>query len=536
MRQQFWVVFLTIFAISCNRGPAPTGMDARQARAIMDDVSDRNKNYQPLTAKDDAMMQRVVEFYNQEGTPNERMEAYYLLGSVYRDLHEAPKAVEAFLKGIDAADTLAEDCRYDILTRLYGQKNNILYRQRLYELALKEEDYIEKYAIAANDTLFIIDSQLKRLGRLYSMGHFGEIASRYFSVIERWGDGKFLNYIARELNTGVLANLEINNISDANRLLSIYEQHSGDVDLLTMESSFPIYYYAKGRLLTALGELDSAEMFFRREMREADWNNRQSAYRGLRELFEQRHQTDSALKYARLQCEAVDSDYQAMVTGNVQNLQQLYDYSRAQADSKQKTEELERERRQGLIVRWVFSLVLALMGFVAYFLYARMKRRLANAKLELERANAALEDKDTEENRQRAMKWQREVDGMRIWNRDSSETPRQRFQGTTVFQLLQQKAREGRVASAKDYEDVRTLLEKGDPMLMGRLKAFASKVSEVEEQTFLLLRMGMTKTEISYLTAHARTSVTSICKRFVTKVIQDQSLSSQESIEWLMKV
>ena len=98
----------------------------------MDDVSRRNLAYEPLTERDDTLMQRVVAYYLEHGTANELMEAYYLLGSVYRDLHEAPRALDAFLDGINAADTTSKECKYSLLARLYGQMSDILHKQSLH--------------------------------------------------------------------------------------------------------------------------------------------------------------------------------------------------------------------------------------------------------------------------------------------------------------------------------------------------------------------------------------------------------------------
>lgn len=128
------LIFGLICLLGCTRQWDSVQMTDYAAREIMDDVAQRNRERETLTERDDTLMQQVVAFYNQRGTSNERMEAYYLLGSVYRDLRDAPKALEAFLNGISVADTLARDCRYDILVRLYGQKNELLCKQKLFSV------------------------------------------------------------------------------------------------------------------------------------------------------------------------------------------------------------------------------------------------------------------------------------------------------------------------------------------------------------------------------------------------------------------
>ena len=91
------------YMLGCRDALRPSALSKEEARAIMDDVSRRNLAYEPLTEHDDTMMQRVVAYYKEHGTAGDVMEAYYLQGSVCRDLREAPRAMEAFLNGINAA-------------------------------------------------------------------------------------------------------------------------------------------------------------------------------------------------------------------------------------------------------------------------------------------------------------------------------------------------------------------------------------------------------------------------------------------------
>lgn len=536
MKQPVFLIFLIACTLSCTRQSDEGDMNVTQARAIMDDISRRNLAMEPLTARDDTMMQRVVEYYNRKGTANERMEAYYLLGSVYRDLHEAPKAVEAFLMGIDAADTLAKNCRYDILTRLYGQEGDILRKQKLYREYIVTSLVSAKYAERTKDSLYALANFWHLMDIHFTYGDYETIVKECWKLLnksKKWG---FIKYAASNLNTSILAHIELGRIEEAQRLIDIYEQESGKVNLKTMECSFPIYYYAKGRLLLAQHKADSAEMFFRRELKEADWNNRQAAYRGLREVYEQKHQADSALKYARLQCEAVDSDYQHNVTANVQNLEQLYDYSRAQEDSHQKQLQLNQTRHRMVAMCWALGLLGLAAIFLFYYLRTRYQQRLSKAELELGQANAALAEKETEENRRVAIARQEELDRLQRWGQLKPKTLRQMYHGESLFQALLGKVRSGMVVSEEELAEVQRRLEAKDATLMRRVYEQVPSFTEIEQQVVLLLRYGLTKTEISVLTAHALSSVSSICNRLYDKSHEHECNSSREAYEWIMNI
>ena len=552
----------------CRDASRPSAIGREEARAIMDDVSRRNLAYETLTEHDDTMMQRAVAYYGEHGTNNELMEAYYLQGSVYRDLREAPRAMEAFLNGINAADTTSADCRYDLLARLYGQKCDILYKQSLHRQSAEEENMVYKYALLAKDTLFMAASQWGRLDKCFAFSDYQTVADECWDVLEESKRMGLYSYGASNLCTSILANMELGRVEDAAKLLSIYEQHSGNVDLATHESSFPIYYYAKGRVLAATGQLDSAEYYYRKELKVQDWDKRQAACRGLHEAFEKLGRADSALKYARLQCEAVDSAYQEMLSQSLQNLHEMYDYTRLQRENNQKELQLQESRRKALYTWCILAFVVTCSLFLFFYLRSLYMQRIARAELKLERANAELEEREnnlaalrdelarvedekerqrltreveqaereTEEQRKVVMDDQKKVDELRRRVRTNSKTLRQQYFSMPLFQSMLCKIKVNSIATERDYELIQGALLEKDAGLLHRFRELLPKASETELHAFLLLRFGMTKTEAGLLMAHSQSAMSNICNRLFHKVHARKCASSAEAYEWLLKL
>ena len=568
MKNIFFIFTLVFCAVSCYRSKDYSDMSKEEVQTIMQDVSERNRTYQRLTERDDTMMQRVVAYYKEHGRGNELMEAYYLLGSVYRDLHEGPKAMEAFLMGIGVADTQSMNCDYGVLTKLYTQKVELLDKQRLYKQAAEEEKSVYRYAVMANDSLFALSSLWSRLGTLYLMKDYNTASDECKELMEKSKKWGLFTYAAGQLIPSVLANIELQRLEDAQVLMDVYEKYSGDVDPINNESSFPIYYYTKGRLLLAQNKLDSAKIFFRREMKENDWNNKQSAYRGLHEVFKEEGKIDSAYKYARLQCDAVDSAYQEMLSTNIQNLHELYDYNRAQNDSHQKTMQLEKEHQRMVRVRWVLAFVIMTSLFLFYYIRARYEKRMARAELELERASneheeaeyrllelqkqwglaeddeqrARLEqemrqaEEETTAQRKRVQSKQQELDELRRRVRLTQKDLRQRRFEQPLFGRLLRKAKERETVTEEDYAEILAFLLRDDKTLMERFHTVAPVATDMERDVFLLMRMGLTKTEIGSLTSHASNSVSMTLNRLFRKVRGRGPENSAESDEWLLGI
>ena len=93
-----------------------TGLSIRQ---LMYKTSAQNKLY--LKMPSDTIFQSVVDYYAKYGTANDRMKSLYLMGCIYRDMHEAPQALKYYQEATESADTLSSDCDYHLLICIYGQ-------------------------------------------------------------------------------------------------------------------------------------------------------------------------------------------------------------------------------------------------------------------------------------------------------------------------------------------------------------------------------------------------------------------------------
>lgn len=121
-----------------------------------------NKAYIDFTS--DSTMLAVVDYYEHHGTANDRMLAYYILGCVYRDMHEAPMALEYYNKAMEQADTAAQDCDYATLCRVYSQMGFLFAKQHLPHQELASFNKATQYAYKAKDTLNAIRYYVNKVG------------------------------------------------------------------------------------------------------------------------------------------------------------------------------------------------------------------------------------------------------------------------------------------------------------------------------------------------------------------------------------
>ncbi len=252
-----------------------------------------NKCDTVLTARHAALMRRVCDYYDRkspspfgEGSgvrlSNSRMLAHYLLGRCYSDMGEAPKALESFCKAIEYCDTNSNDCNHSLLSIVYYQKAKLL----LYQLVLP--DAIDCYEKARQSALLSGDS-------LWAIGYLEHKASAYYmmhqydSVLSvcKEASQEYVRhgYIAQSYNSFPLVAdvlLERGQTDSVGRMLSEYEANSGLFDELgEIQQGRELYYYYKGKYLTASGKYDAARSLFTKLLSKSqDPNHVEAATKG----------------------------------------------------------------------------------------------------------------------------------------------------------------------------------------------------------------------------------------------------------------
>ena len=240
----------------------------------------RNKAYVPFTS--DSVMTVVADYYDRRGTANEQMEAHYLLGCVYRDLGEAPKALTAYHDAVECADTTAADCDYKTLCRVYGQMSDLYYYQNLYEDQLFSLDRATYYGYLAKDTLAALLAYSQKMDAYKMLMLPDSMLYVCETVSELFREAGY-NEVAAGMSFSPIRHLlDCGKIQKAGQSLDYYERESGFFnDDYDIESGREIYYYTKGYYYLKTCQYDSAEYFFRKELVTGkDFNNQNAGSRG----------------------------------------------------------------------------------------------------------------------------------------------------------------------------------------------------------------------------------------------------------------
>lgn len=357
MRNILYIVLIGIFFINCG------GHEYAEMQKRLQQLNAYNKA--DSTFQNTTEAQILVGYFEDHGTPNEKMLAYYLLGRAYYDIHEAPLALNSFQTASEKADTTANDCDYRQLSRVYGQMSRLFYQQGLMRQSLLYSNKEEYSSLQGKDTLNALRGMIgkvapyKNLMLVDSAIYFCEKAS---SLAYKYGDRQF----AAAVLGGIISNLvDCKDYTKAKLYMDRYEQESGYFDSnQCINKGMESYYYIKGNYYLSIGIIDSAEYYFRKELSEGkDFNNQNGGSKGLALLFQKTHQPDSASKYALYSYAMNDSVYAQRATSEVEQMQGMYNYSRNQEIARR---EKERADNAHIIIHLicVFSFFFIMIAFV----------------------------------------------------------------------------------------------------------------------------------------------------------------------------
>lgn len=318
--------------------------------------------------------QQLADYFDGHGTPNEKMLAHYLLGRAYYDMGESPMALKCFQNAVAMADTTDADCDYWQLSRVYGQMGNVFWQQNLLHHNLECAGKAIKYAYMAGDTVNALLNMAEKIN-IYDEWHKPDSAiclcEKLSMLFRKYGHP---NIAASMLGASIDLLLDKGDITKAKKYINIYDTESGFFDANgNIEYGREVYYYSKGRYYLAVNQYDSAEYYFRKELRDGkDFNNQNMGAHGLAQLFQQTNRPDSAVKYALYSYEMNDSVYARMATKEVEKNYNLYNYIRHQEIAQQEKENAEKERRKVICLVFIV-LGLTICGLFYYILEKRKR-------------------------------------------------------------------------------------------------------------------------------------------------------------------
>ena len=354
--------------------------DALQMRHLLLRSNAQNKVDSLFTS--DNIGNVLVEYYDQYGTPNERMLAHYMKGCAYRDMGDQPAALRCYNDAVAAADTSRADCNYDQLSIIYGQIATIFDHRAMPDNSLQAYEMAERYAWKAKDTINVFTIWGNKSNAFINQGEIKEALRTKEAAAEGFRTMGYPQYAAQVMGLCIKWYARQGDFDKAKAAMDDYEALSGYfLDNGDIEPGREDYYHIKSTYYLEKGQLDSAEHFFRKLKNNSETVNSQylSAW-GLTRLYSFNSKKDSVAQYALQTLARSDSLYHIEIAENLQNAQAMYNYARHLETAHLK--EIEAKNMEISRRNWIIAGVL-LLSIIVFF----WRRQIRLKKSELRTAN-----------------------------------------------------------------------------------------------------------------------------------------------------
>lgn len=498
----------------------------------------QNKAYVDFTT--DSLLKTVVEYYDEHGSANQRIKAHYLLGCVYRDLHEAPMTLQCYHDAIECADTLSEDCDYLTMMSIYGQMAELYHRQLMPKeeiQALKGSNYcaakagnvreaiksidllIRPYSLVGDtNSIFAVSDSVSRLYKKYDM--IAESASAYSAAIEYY--------------------LEKNNLQVADSLLLQMKKYSGwfnEDGSLRREKQ--LYNRVLAKYYAKKGDIEQAKSCFRKAINSGE--TLASNYE-MAKLYVKEKNSDSAIYYVDNYLSTLESFLDDHQTQTMQQINGMYDYSRNQRIAAAKEKEADRNLRVTYIVSTAFLIILFIL-YIIYNHYSRKWRQhlinlnhqylMAVAEYSRLQADIELMGDEYKEYRQRA---EDELITLRseISNYQSEyeeigaarkELALMQSQIMDVIKAKLPPVRDSRPITDRKWNELKLLVQQCLPVFYAKISA-GNILSHDEMIVAILTRLKFSPMDISIIMEKSTTRISNIRKSANIKLFNDESAKS----------
>lgn len=511
-------------------------------------IKANDKAYIPHTS--DSLILPVLHYYIEKDDERHLPEAYYYAGRVYRDLGDAPQALDYFEK---AAEALPENEGYQLKSKIYSQMGTLFSYQEIHDEAMRMYRKAQQCDEALKDSssmVFILR----------------DIAYEY-RCYEQTDSTLYYYQNAYDLATAI-RNSKLADMVQ-NQMASLYIEQGKyalakkalqpSLNNMDEPSRSGIFSIAS-KLYHKTGQLDSAAYYYRELLDFGTVYAKKAAHQGLAEIALTYGNLQEAALHLSLYEHYIDSINQITDTENIRRLNSLYNYQIREKENKRlKT---ENERKQIVIFCILSVAVLTVLATISIYIQYS-KRKKAEYQMQIERLNRLKEEqyqrsaRFIEENKLKIEELERQLGEVNQENTtlksqlqkqkeiifhtnkqaemewDEHEKAKAAFLKSDIYKHFRTlahsrnnipqspKEKETKEQLAQDW----ILLEQG---INSAYKGFSENLkrlhrfNEHEWHVCLLIKIGIPPVDMAIITRHSAESITATRRRLYEKVFQQK--------------
>lgn len=497
-------------------------------------IKAKDKAY--ITHTSDSLIKTVVKYYEERKDRERLPETYYYAGRVYRDLGDAPQALEYLQKAIEST----KDCTdYRLISRIYSQTGTLYLYQDTYDQALEVFRKAYQYCLSDKDSIGMVYS-LRDIGRTFTTLNCADSALYYYkgalNYAEQIHNNHLVGVVQAELS-GLYIQLEM--YPEAFTAIQCSNKYIKGHNIAPFYAILADYYYYTN-------QLDSATFYYTQTASFDDLYQKQGSYKGLGNIARKKGQYKEAMEYFDKYLICTDSIKDITNTETIRKMQSLYNYQLKEKENSRLQHQAANYKLWNILL--VFSLLSLVFLFIAYHQFRKKKEQQRLVKQErikqIQKDRYAQSNTYLEKNKEQIKvlelslhKAEIEKDQLRqdllkaqkslIEKTNEQITATQRVQKQSElalkhsdiykkFHFAVQESDEK--IGNDDWKELMCAVDEAYNQFTTRLlELYPMKTIEI--QVCVLIKIGLSPAQIAFITIRSRQAISSIRKRLYSKVM-----------------
>ena len=485
-------------------------------------IKAHDKLYHPITGYDTLVIDTLLPYFEEHGTPYLKATANFYAGRICADKGDAPQAIDYFQQALDALPE-KENPRFRGL--VHSQIGTLFYYQGLFEGAIKSFVLAYSFQGQDKDTVGMV-YDLRDIGNSFLQANMADSAFIYYykacELAQQFHDREL--YIQTK---GQIADLYLSN-GDYTRAKECIMPLSAHLD----SANISAVYYILSNIYYNTNQQDSATYYFNKLLQYGNVYGKQSAFLHLSEIALKENRIDR-FKFFHDSLRYYDDSIKHLDNAEaVIRINSLYNYQlKERALAKLKKEELEHTMYWtfcilGLLL--LLTLSAALVLFIRDQLYVeRRRRRQTEELLELERKRnqstirVNMEQIDS-------LQWEQSETGSESDRQKEKllekihELAKNQLRSSPIYMHIGQLLKEGRPMNEDEFSILSTEINRHFPRFKETLYSLYN-MKDHEYRICMLMKLDLSITDIACLLARKDNSITMAHTRLYKKMFPKNS-------------
>lgn len=476
-----------------------------------------------ITHTSDSLIKIAATYFEKSNDKHKASLSYYYMGRVNTDLHDALKAQEFYLKALEIGEKTKD---YHLLAKICNNLGTLYNYQDIYDLALPMQKKALYYInMEQKQDTVNMSYILRNTARTLTLMNLEDSAVIYHKQALKYSRPYNISSILVDLGNIYIYK---NEYVEAKKYIDL-AQNSTTI----LKTLYPIYL-SKGKLLSAMGQLDSAKYYLTQCSQSSNIYTQAGSLYHLAQVALKENDLNNYVKYTETYSTLRDSITKHSHFENIRIAQSLFNYQRIAKEKDQ----FEKKAAQRMIFIYQVIIIFFLTIAIFIFIFKRekiKKKRLTELKEEqykrsqqyIENNNKQIfqltetlhskqeEMSEVERQLYEARKLMLEMENRQIFEKQGTILLLEKdFHNSSIYIRIH---REDDIQlSPSEWEELHQLIDATYPDFTNRLIRLYPQISIEEIHICYLVKMQLSIKKIAFI-MHITSSGVSQCRRKLYK-------------------